>query len=290
MDTEGNPFLLNASPPAPPSRKRLEGYLKATAIADEDGQTRLDRKAYRTPIHISKPYWDGSCLLLNVMSPTAGLLEGDRVDVDVNTLSGASLSISNPTALRIHKTNTDTSSWTQRFHVESGGFLEVNPEWTILQAESRFEQRTRIELDPGGRLFFIEAIAPGRIAHGECFTFHSFKNRFELLYDNQLAALERSAIEPAKETHSGWNIAFEQPFFISIFLSAPELESDDSLFQYLHEQQTDTLLCGCSRLQRGPCWNLKILSPNPIEAKSTLKRIRDQYYRAIHRTPVDLRR
>jgi len=55
------------------------------------------------------------------------------------------------------------ASWDQQIRIANGALLESHPQWTIPQAESRFRQTTRMELSPGSRLFFIEAIAPGRL-------------------------------------------------------------------------------------------------------------------------------
>lgn len=271
-------------------QKRLSGHLRITASRDENGKTYLSRKAYQAPIHISKPYWNGKALLLNVMSPTAGLLEGDQVELDVIIESGAAIALSNPTALRIHKMGTGKATWNQKFNVASNAFLEAHPEWLIPQTHSRFEQRTQIDLEKDAQLFFIETLAPGRVASGEAFAFSSFRNRLEIRYDNKLAALEKFGITPEDNTHTGWATAFENPFYISIYVVSSKLENDTPLFQALHDLQTETLLCGSSQLNYGPCWNIKILSQNPVEARTALAKIRSLFYQAIERPIIDLRR
>jgi urease accessory protein len=270
--------------------RRLSGHLRITASCDENGKTHLSRKAYQAPIHISKPYWNGKALLLNVMSPTAGLLEGDHVELDVVVESGATIALSNPTALRIHKMGTGKAAWNQKFSVAKNAFLETNPEWLIPQAHSRFEQRSQIDLEKDAQLFFIETLAPGRVASGETFAFSSFRNRLELRYDGSLSALEKFEITPEDNTHTGWATAFENPFYISIYVVSSKLENDTPLFQALHDLQTDTLLCGSSQLNHGPCWNIKILSPNPVEVKAVLAKIRVLFYQAIERPVINLRR
>ncbi len=224
------------------------------------------------------------------MSPTAGMLEGDQVELDISVERSAKLVLSNPTALRIHKMNTGKAAWKQVFNLDSNGFLETHPEWLIPQAHSRFEQRTRINIAAGGRLFFIEALAPGRVASGETFAFDTFQNRLEVYYDHKLVALETGNIAPAAKSHSGWKASFENPYVYSLYVSAPELNENDPFFQFAYEQQTPTLLCGSSKLDRSPCWNLKILSESSVEAKAALARIREQFYQTIGLPVVDLRK
>ncbi len=224
------------------------------------------------------------------MSPTAGLLEGDRVEIDVAVDPGAALILSNPTALRIHKMGEGKAVWNQRIQVDSNAFLENNPEWLIPQSESRFEQTSRIELGVDSRLFFIEAIAPGRVASGESFAFHSFRNRFELYHNKALSALEQYDLRPAEGNSKGWNVAFENPFYISVYLAAPELQDSSPLFQDAYELMTDSLRIGSSKLACGNAWNLKILARSPVDAKAALEAVRTSYYEALGMQPSPLRR
>lgn len=224
------------------------------------------------------------------MSPTAGMLEGDQVELDVSVQQNASLVLSNPTALRIHKMDTGKAVWKQFFRIARRGFLETHPEWIIPQANSRFEQRTRIDLEPEGRLFFIEALAPGRVASGEVFSFDCFRNRLEMHFADQLVALEKGSLSPKLKTHSGWKLSFRHPFAYSIFASAPELTKRDDFFQFIHDLRTPNLLCGSSRLADTPCWNIKLLSDSPVEAKAALAAIRARFYDAVGLPIVDLRK
>lgn len=287
---KGSAFPLKTESPQAVSGKRLHGFLRVTASHDGIGRTVLVRKAHRTPIHVSKPYWNGSSLLLNVMSPTAGMLEGDRVEMDISVESNANLVVSNPTALRIHRMNTGKAVWKQTFRVASQGFLETHPEWIIPQAQSRFEQHTRLEVDTNSRLFFIEALAPGRVASGEAFAFDRLQNRLEVHFDSRLIALEKSDISPTSGSQSGWQAAHEKPYTYSLYVSAPELVKNDEFFQFIHEQQTPTLFSGSSKLDNAPCWNIKIVSESSVAAKAALGLIRDQFYRAINLPIVDLRK
>lgn len=224
------------------------------------------------------------------MSPTAGLLEGDHVDLDIVIEPSSKIVLSNPTALRVHKMGTGKATWNQCFHIAPNAFLETHPEWLIPQTDSRFEQRTHIDLEKDAQLFFIETLAPGRVASGESFAFSSYRNRLELRYDGKLSALEKFEISPESKTHSGWAAAFENPFYISIYIVSPKLENASPLFQAIHDLQTDSLFCGSSQLNHGPCWNIKILSPNAVEAKAALTKIRELFYQAIDLPIIALRR
>ncbi len=220
------------------------------------------------------------------------MLGGDQVELDVEIESGAALTLSNPSSLRIHKMDLDEDSlWDQTFKVDSEAFLECNPEWLILQAESAFTQRTRLEVEDGGELLFIETLAPGRIAHGEAFAFRRFRNHLSLRYGGRLAAVERHDIQTARNSHRSWSAQSPAPFYASIVMASPKLESNaHSIWQTLHELSSESIEVGVSRLASGPCWNAKLLATNPSRARQAIATIREHYYRVIGRKASDLRR
>lgn len=284
---------MSTSLPPTPARPHVSGYLYATCARDETDKCILTRKNFKTPIHISKPYWDGHSLLLNLMCPTAGMLAGDSVDLDIETESGSSLTLSNPSSLRIHKMDPESDSrWTQRFSVASQSFLENNPEWLILQGESSLTQRTSIAVAAGGELFFIEAIAPGRIAHAETFAFRRYRSRLSLRYDGKLALLEKHAIEPAQGSASAWqnDLGKPFPFYLSLLLVSEQLSDPCPLWREVHDLQNEGVRIGCSRLAHGPCWNVKILASDPIAARKAATKVRAGFYAEIGRPATNLRR
>lgn len=278
--------------PTQTGRASLSGYLNCVCETNAQGHSILTRKEYRVPIHISKPYWDGHALLLNMMSPTAGMLEGDHVAIDVQVNSGATLIISNPASLRIHKMSTNgEATWTQRFRIKENAFLESNPEWLILQAESSFTQRTEIEIENGGELFFIEAVAPGRIAHGEAFDFRLFRNRLTLRYNGDLTALEKHVISPSNGTHEAWNTEqFPKAFYVSIFIGSEKLRDQTDFFEQVREMKPANTAIGISQLAAGPCWNIKAISSDPTALREVIAQIRHRFYESVARPTPNLRR
>lgn len=274
---------------SPVRHQRLHGYLNLRAEGEAGGPTRFVRKGFKAPIHISKPYWNGHSLLLNVMSPTAGLLEGDRIDIDVTATNESSLTLSNPAALRIHKMTDGDAKLEQRYHVDSSSFLELNPEWLIPQAESSFRQTTNLTVDPGGELLFIEAIAPGRVAHGESFAFKKFSNRLKLKYGDTLAALEHFSLS-SNASIRPWKSSLESAFFVSIFLVSKKLEASNEIWKHIHALHANDLTIGSSQLAHPACWNVKMLTANPVTARKTIESIRRLFYSAIERPYSNLRR
>ena len=221
------------------------------------------------------------------------MLAGDSVDLSIEVRERASLTLSNPSSLRIHKMDHESeATWTQVFQVARGAFLENNPEWLILQGESSYTQRTEINVAAGAELFFIESIAPGRIAHDEAFAFRRFSNRLSLRYDGELSLLEKHRVEPENHTHTAWrnDLGESFPFYLSVLLVSDSLNDQSALWKTIYDLQTENTRIGVSRLAKGPCWNLKILAKDPIAARHALSQSRNAFYRTIGRAPAALRR
>jgi urease accessory protein UreH len=132
--------------------------------ADPAGKTFLSQQSFRAPVHLSKPYWDGNHLVINVVNPTAGLFAGDHIEMTVRVCAGARAVLTSPSAARVFraKESQPSTQVAQNFVVEGGGRLDVFPELLIPHGGARYAQTTRIEVHAGGQLFFTEMIAPGR--------------------------------------------------------------------------------------------------------------------------------
>jgi len=108
----------------------LSGHLRLQAAARPDGRTVLAAQSFRAPYHLSKPYWDADvgALLVQVVNPTAGILEGDSLTSDITVERNAALLVTTPSASRVFKMKNGSAECRQDFKVAKGGWLEVLPE------------------------------------------------------------------------------------------------------------------------------------------------------------------
>src|SRR4051812_15555133 len=116
----------------------LRGALNFEVAARESGESFIRDQFFCAPFHLSKPYWTGSLLLVNIVNPTAGLFSGDQLHLEVTVRAGASLLLTAAAAARAHSSRDHFAGYRQIFKVEPSGWLEVYPELFIPQAESRF--------------------------------------------------------------------------------------------------------------------------------------------------------
>ena len=251
----------------------FSGQLFLRAEARADGSTALAGQSFRAPFHISKPYWDADTgvLLVQVVNPTAGILRGDRLESEIAVGAGASLLVTTPSASRIFQMEGGTAESRQRFRVEAGGWLEVAPEALVPHRGARFHQKTVIEVEPGGRLFFVDQLQPGRVAHGEAWLWDRLCLELDVRWGGELVLRERLD-QSGAELRALAELAGSGP--AACFANAVLLEEGkESLWRgavgALHR---DGLWVGISALRHG--WSIRLVSPDSIRLRQGLADLR----------------
>lgn len=257
---------------------RVQGHLHIECRADATGRTFLSRQSFRAPIHLSKPHWDGSHLIINVVNPTAGLFAGDHIEMTVRVHAGARAVLTSPSAARVFRAK-DPSLETQAVHtllVESEGRLDVCPEILIPHGGARYSQTTRIEVQDGGQLFFTEMTAPGRTASGEAFAYHKLEFVTDLIVDGRLAVSERYRLEPHGEGLLSLRRRFPTAYYASALIVSrtPAGESFRKEIRTLNEAP---VAAGASHPAENVC-AIKILASNSLSLRAAVSKMRTLVY------------
>ena len=84
-----------------------------------------------------------------------------------------------------------------QIRIGEGASLEYLPDHVIPYRDSRFRQSLRVEMGRGSRAIFWDALAAGRVAHGERWNFHEVDSRMEISLCGEAVFLNRTRIRPA---------------------------------------------------------------------------------------------
>ena len=145
---------------------------------------------------------------LILMQCTAGLFSGDDLECTICVESGAHVVLTQQSATKIHppgnSQNGRAARQDMRIYVESGASLAFELEPIIPFAGSRYRQRTRIEVEPGGRLVYWEGLMAGRIGKDEAWKFAEYSSEIKFLADHKLCYLERYSLGSAEPPLSAW--------------------------------------------------------------------------------------
>ena len=254
----------------------FSGHLSLRAEARADGQTVLAQQSFKAPFHLSKPYWDGHALVVQVVNPTAGILAGDRLASEVAVGAGAAVLLTSPSATRIFQMHEGEAESRQRFTVEAGGWLEFMPEPLVPHRGSRFRQRTEIDLAMGGEFFAADLLMPGRIARGETWAWEKLCLELSLRVGDALILQERlDQSGPALKALAELAGAGEGACFANVVFVSPRLDPAAGWRDALTALHGDGVWAGLSRLHgEAGGWSLKLIAPDNVGLRRTLKRVR----------------
>lgn len=253
---------------------RFSGHLRLKATAATGGRTALTGQSFRAPYHLSKPYWDADAgaLLVQVVNPTAGILEGDSLESDIAVAKDASLLLTTPSASRVFKMKSGSAVCRQHFAVAKEGWLEVLPEPLVPHRGSRYRQTTRVEVALGGGLFFADLLMPGRIAHrNEAWEWDRLCLETEVRLDGELILRERFDTAGAELkalavlAGSGPKACFGNAVLIA--------EGEAPWLKPVRALHGDGVWLGVSALRRGG-WSIKFVAADSIRLRKTLKELR----------------
>ena len=176
----------------PPKAARFfKGALHLRFATGHAGRTCLVEGFRSGLFHFSKPYWDDTQLVVQVLNPTAGLFAGDVLESSIHSRAESRACIIAPSSSQVYSMEGGPPARLQQsFQVDSGASLTVLPRWTVLHRGARFEQVTQLRVSSSAALVYPELFAAGRAGSGEVFQFDSLHSSTELFLDDQLILKE----------------------------------------------------------------------------------------------------
>ncbi len=268
----------------------MQGHLDLLAVRSENGATVLRRQSFAPPLHISKPHHDAGWLVVNLASPTPGLFAGDRIEARVEVESGARLLITAPSANRIHTMSAGHAELNQTFRVATGGVLDVWPEYLLPQKDSRYRQRTRLDVEPGGALLWTESVAPGRTARGEAFAFAELRLATDVFLGTTHLVRERYALTPGSRAVAALQRKFPEAYYASVISVAADAKAEEFDFSAIQAlQNAGETWVGATRLGASAIAT-KIVAANSPALRHALACVRDTLFRWLKLPPASLRR
>ncbi|HTO05155.1 MAG TPA: urease accessory protein UreD [Opitutus sp.] len=270
----------------------FSGHLALRAAARADGRTSLVEQSFRAPFHLSKPYWDedAKTLLIQVVNPTAGILSGDRLESTIVVDAGAALLVTTPSASRVFQMKAGTAECRQHFAVASGGWLEVMPEPLVPHRGSRYRQVTSVEVASGGELFFVDQLMPGRVAHGEAWSWDRLCVEFEVKIDGKLILRERFD-QRGEDLRALAELAGSgaAACFVNAVLICDASDREPSWRADVSALHGEGLWVGVSGLLRGG-WSIKMVAADSVRLRGALRAMRKILTGAFPRMACDPRK
>lgn len=128
-----------------------------------------------------------SMAYIYIMSPSGGILQGDRYRMDIVLKNKACAHITTQGATRVYRMEKNYATQIVNVVVDDGCYLEFIPDQIIPYRDSRFYQTINLKVHENGTMIYSEIIVPGRVASGESF-------QYDICYMKALAKNQKDTL------------------------------------------------------------------------------------------------
>ncbi len=239
-----------------PDRIGRDGAL-SLAFERRGGRTVLTERRFTLPLQALEPISldDDESLYLMLLNPTGGILGGDHLQTEIKLGPGAHVCLTTPSATKVYRTVGPPAMQETVIRLGDGAVLEYLPDHVIPHPGSAFHQSLSIEIGSESRAIVLDAFAVGRLARGERWGFRELVNRITVTSKGRPLFLDRTWLDPAKQTPTGLGGMEGFGYLATLLLFADGFGEWKNvacaLAERLHE--LPSLRGGASPLARGGC-------------------------------------
>jgi urease accessory protein len=128
-----------------------------------------------------------SMAYIYIISPSGGILQGDRYRMDIKLKNNAYSHITTQGATRVYRMENNFATQIVNVVVGDGCYFEFVPDQIIPYRNSRFYQTVNLNVHDNATMVYSEMIVPGRVASGESF-------EYDICYMKALAKNQKGRI------------------------------------------------------------------------------------------------
>lgn len=140
-----------------------------------------------------------SMAYLFVISPSGGILQGDRYRMDITLSKNALFHLTTQGATRIYRMDKNYATQVVNITVGEGCYFEFIPDQIIPYRNSRFYQKVLLNVHDNATMVYSELLVPGRVASGESFDYDiCYLKTNARNQDGELRFIDIAILEPKK--------------------------------------------------------------------------------------------
>lgn len=175
-------------------------FLKAE---HRNGKTAVTDSFFTAPIKIAKPFYCGNYTEVMMMTASAGILEGDFYDIEVQVAAGASFRLTGQSYTKIFKAAENGAVQKVKINVEKDASFIYFPTPVIPYGGSIFSSCTEVHLDKNCKFVMCDILSGGRKAMDEQFQFKSYRSRTAVYVDGKMQFLDNQKFIPHEVNLNG---------------------------------------------------------------------------------------
>lgn len=225
------------------------GILDVELQTNDIGKTIVTKQFSQVPLQIQRVLYLENSLpemaYLYVISPSGGILQGDRYRTDILLKNNAIAHVTTQGATRIYSMNANSASQILNITVNENCYLEYIPDQIIPYKNSRYYQKVNLEVHDNATLIYSEIITPGRVAMEESFEYDICYLRTHC--KNQtgiMRILENTKIEPKKQKLNNLGVFGEYNIVGTVYILTRKkdvVDIENSINEYIKDKNLRTV-------------------------------------------------
>lgn len=163
-----------------------------------------------------------SMAYIYIISPSGGVLQGDRYRIDIKLAKNAIAHITTQGATRLYRMDKNFATQILNISLDSNCYFEYVPDQIIPYRDSRFYQSVNLNLHDDATLIYSETIVPGRMAMGESFDYDvCYLKTIAKSHSGSLKLVDTALLEPKKNQLKRFGILEEFNMLSNMYLLVP---------------------------------------------------------------------
>ncbi len=219
---------------------------------DREGKKTILREVrQRSPLKVLRAlYPEGDAPAhLYILYAAGGILEGDRIEVDLHLKPYTEVLVTTPAATKVHPMRSGEGRQAIRLTLGRGSVLEYLQEPVLPFSGAAFLQDVDIFLEEGASLFWTDIVGPGRYANGESFSYRRYENRMRIRDAEGIISQESFCLIPEEEPIDVLGVMEDYTHYGSLYLFCEDPIREE-LLRLIQSIEAVGLLWGATLLSR----------------------------------------
>ncbi|AIF84922.1 urease accessory protein UreH [Candidatus Nitrososphaera evergladensis SR1] len=205
---------------------KLGGLILRLEKDEHNGKTSVKEQYSRVPLYTGRALYLEEALpsmaYLYIISPSGGILQGDRYRMDITLRNNALAHITTQGATRIYRMEKNFATQIVNVDVGEGCYFEYIPDQIIPYVDSRFYQVANLRVHDSATMLYSEIMTPGRVARGESFAYDICYMKTQATnQDGDMRFVDVAIMEPKKRSMKAFGVLDNYDTVGSTYVLAP---------------------------------------------------------------------
>ncbi|MGR3303974.1 MAG: urease accessory protein UreD, partial [Candidatus Scalindua sp.] len=228
-----------------------------------------------------------------IMSPSGGILQGDRLRIDIHGHEDTIFHITTQAATKIYRMEKNYATQILNITLDKGSYAEFLPDMIIPYRDSRFYQEVNLKIHEDATCLYSEILLPGRVTYGESFLYEIFYSRFQATdLSGNFRCLDNMVFSPKTSDPRSCGILGSWEIVANIYLLTRKVESKILNTEIERTiQKTDSIYFASTVLPHSDGIIIRILGRKSHDVDIVCKQIWNIIRMKLHGKPApDLRK